>query len=226
MALEARRVRAVCFDVDGTLRDTDDQFVQRLSRLVQPAAFLLPGHDVRTSTRRMVMWIENPGSYLMGLSDRLNLDLYLARLSDGFHSRKETRDLRRFWIIEGVKEMLRRLYGQYPLAIVSARSERSTLDFLEQFELTRFFQAIATGQTCRHTKPYPDPVLWAAGQMGVPASACLMVGDTTADIRAGKAAGAQTVGVLCGFGEQRELEKAGADMILPRTPDLQELLPI
>ncbi|MPN00756.1 Phosphoglycolate phosphatase [bioreactor metagenome] len=56
--------------------------------------------------------------------------------------------------------------------------------------------------------------------MQVPAQNCLMIGDTTVDILAGKAAGAQTVGVLCGFGEEGELRRAGADLIVK---DLKEL---
>ena len=51
-----------------------------------------------------------------------------------------------------------------------------------------------------------------------------MIGDTTVDMRAGKSAGAQIVGVLCGFGEEPELRKKGADMILKSTPELVELL--
>ena len=47
-----------------------------------------------------------------------------------------------------------------------------------------------------------------------------MVGDTAADIQSGKKAGAQTVGVLCGFGDRQELERAGADLILETTTDL------
>ena len=43
------------------------------------------------------------------------------------------------------------------------------------------------------------------------------------DIRAGKAAGSQTVGVLCGFGTERELRKAGADLILRNTGELLEI---
>ena len=54
--------------------------------------------------------------------------------------------------------------------------------------------------------------------------ACLMVGDTTVDIRAGRAAGAQTVGVLCGFGEADELRKHGADLILPFPSELVHVL--
>ena len=60
--------------------------------------------------------------------------------------------------------------------------------------------------------------------MGVPPEGVLMVGDTSIDIRAGKAAGAQTVGVLCGFGQKAELRRAGADLILSTTPDLLPLL--
>jgi phosphoglycolate phosphatase len=56
--------------------------------------------------------------------------------------------------------------------------------------------------------------------MGVQPENCLMIGDTTMDILAGKRAGAQTVGVLCGFGERPELEKSGADLILENTSDL------
>ena len=51
-----------------------------------------------------------------------------------------------------------------------------------------------------------------------------MIGDTTVDILAGKRAGAQTVGVLCGFGTQRELVKAGADVVLNNLEELHALL--
>ena len=50
-----------------------------------------------------------------------------------------------------------------------------------------------------------------------------MIGDTTVDMRAGKAAGAQTLGVLCGFGEEAELRQLGADFILKSTSDLPQL---
>jgi phosphoglycolate phosphatase len=52
-----------------------------------------------------------------------------------------------------------------------------------------------------------------------------MVGDTSVDIRAGKKAGAQTVGVLCGFGMEDELRKCGADLILSNTADLVQVIP-
>jgi len=43
-------------------------------------------------------------------------------------------------------------------------------------------------------------------------------------MRAGKAADAQTVGVLCGFGEEDELLKMGADLILNSTSELADAI--
>jgi len=53
-----------------------------------------------------------------------------------------------------------------------------------------------------------------------------MVGDTTVDILSGKRAGMQTVAVLCGFGKEKELQKAGADLILKTTADLPQIFQI
>ncbi|MCJ7724176.1 MAG: HAD family hydrolase [Anaerolineales bacterium] len=223
MPLDIHRIHALCFDVDGTLSDTDDLFVQKTSSLFKPVKYLFRDHDYRRAARRFIMWIEAPGNALMSLPDILGLDDEVLALVE-WMNRHRTRPMKHFLLIPGVQEMLQRLHGHYPMAVVSARDERSTRMFLDQFELTPLFQVIVSALTARHTKPYPDPVFFAADAMGVPPESCLMVGDTTVDIRAGKAAGAQTVAVLCGFGEEAEFSRNGADMILPSTADLNIIL--
>ncbi len=223
MALDLARIRALCFDVDGTLSDTDDAMVARLARWLAPVRFLFPHREPQQLARRLIMASETPANFLVSLPDRLGLDDELFGLADWLA--RFSKQPKHFFLVPGVREMLVALAPRYPMAIVSARDERTTRQFLEQFDLTPFFHCVATATTCRHTKPYPDPILWAASQMGVPPAACLMIGDTTVDIRAGKAAGAQTVGVLCGFGERAELERVGADWILETTADLLSLLP-
>lgn len=224
MPLDIARIRALCFDVDGTLSDTDDQFVLRLVKILRPGSFLFPNRDPRPFARWAVMRTETPGNFVFALTDSLRIDGYLHHLGDLIYRAGLGHSPRPFLLIPGILEMLECLRGHYPMAIVSARGERSTLAFLEQFGLARYFDHIATAQTCRFTKPYPDPVLWAAQRMNVAPEACLMIGDTTVDIRTGKAAGAQTVGVLCGFGEREELKRCGADLVLEHTPDLVDLL--
>jgi phosphoglycolate phosphatase-like HAD superfamily hydrolase len=167
---------------------------------------------------------ESPGNFLFGIPDRLGFDDKLVALADWVYRLGLRNIPQPFSLVPGVYEALEMLKNRYPLAIVSVRGARSTGLFLEQFNLVSYFKCVVTSQSCKHTKPYPDPILFAANQMGVPAQSCLMVGDTTIDMRAGKAAGAQAAGVLCGFGEEDELLRAGADIILTSTAHLPQLL--
>ncbi len=224
MPLDVSLVQAVCFDVDGTLRDTDDQWVERLAQLLRPMAVFLGRRDARKFARKLVMSMEDPGNLAYHLADRLGIDNLAAKILRPWGKRRSRSSHKIHPMIPGTQEALSKLHRRYPLAIVSARDESETCAFLDAHQLTPLFQIIVAGQTCRHTKPYPDPVLWAAQQMNLPPSACLMVGDTTVDIRAGKTAGAQTVGVLCGFGEEAELRRAGADLILNSTSELLDYL--
>jgi N-acetyl-D-muramate 6-phosphate phosphatase len=223
MPLHVSRIQAICFDVDGTLSDTDDVMVAELAQLLYPFNFLFPGKDLIKVARSIVMETEGTANFLVGLPDRIGLDDEIFALKDWL-VRLSKKKVKPFQIIPGVKEMLAALSQRYPLAVVSARDTTSTMEFLNQFDLVSNFRVIATDQTCKHTKPYPDPILWAAEKMGAAPENCLMVGDTTIDIRAGKAAGTQTIGVLCGFGEEDELRLLEADMILATTPELTQVL--
>ncbi len=220
MPLDLARVRAICFDVDGTLSDTDDQWIAAFEQRMARLRGLFPRGEVRSFARWAIMCAETPANLLYHLLDRANLDDEVGRLYSYLSQRKVGRQPANFWLVQGMQDALRQLHECYPLSVVSARDRAGTLAFLEQFELAGLFNSVATALTCQHTKPFPDPVLWAAAQMGVPPANCLMVGDTPVDIRAGKAAGAQTVGVLCGFGTEAELRRAGADLILPHTAAL------
>jgi phosphoglycolate phosphatase-like HAD superfamily hydrolase len=223
MPLDLSRIQALCFDVDGTLNDTDDQFIEQAKPFFKAIRFLLPKQDYERAARRAVMWAEAPGNMLIGVPDRFGFDDKLAKLVSWLSQTHKAR-IRHFRPILGVKEMLVGLHAHYPMSVVSARDEASTREFLRHTGIDKYFTCVAGALTVKHTKPYPDPIYWAAQQMGVPSGNCLMIGDTTVDIRAGKAAGAQTVGVLCGFGEEIELRRQGADEILEATPKLTDIL--
>ncbi|HSB65577.1 MAG TPA: HAD family hydrolase [Anaerolineales bacterium] len=224
MPIDLSRIRAICFDLDGTLSDTDDQFVLRLVKILTPLRFGTLGCDIHRLARKIVMTTEGPGNWVYSFADRLGLDGMVVTVGDWLYEIGIGKSPSPFQLVGGSKELLEKLKGRYPLSLISARGEKSTFRFLRQFELFPYFQAIATGQTCIHTKPYADPIIWAAQKMEVPVGSCLMVGDTVVDIQCGKNAGAQTIGVLCGFGERKELERAGADHILENTLELIDLL--
>ena len=218
MPLDITRIKALCFDVDGTLSDTDDYYAQKLVPFLPPFLF----RDPVQTARRIIMWVESPGNALLGFADRIGIDDEMVAFIDWLNRHRKS-PLKKYLIVPGVEEMFKQIQGRYPMSVVSARDEKSTMRFLTQFDLCQYFDAIITGLSAPHTKPYPDPIFLAAEKMGVQPQECLMIGDTTVDMRAGKAAGAQTVGVLCGFGTEPELRQLGADLILKSTGDLAAL---
>lgn len=223
MPLDLGRIRGLCFDVDGTISDTDDAWVERITRRITPLEKLTKPGQARRFARWLVMFTESPMNAVYYTMDALSIDDNMARLFDR-HARKKGVRGSRFILMDGARELLDTAQTRYPLSVVSARDAFTTGHFLQQFSLQDHFIAVVTSQTCAHTKPFADPVLYAAERMQVPPEACLMIGDTTVDILAGRRAGAQTVGLLCGFGTELELKRAGADLVLHDLHELYALL--
>jgi phosphoglycolate phosphatase-like HAD superfamily hydrolase len=82
MPLDIPRIRALCFDVDGTLSDTDDLYVRKLADFLRPIHFLLPGGDTRMLARKMVMVTETPATLFFGIPDRLGLGKGVSKIGD------------------------------------------------------------------------------------------------------------------------------------------------
>ena len=235
MDLDLSRVHALCFDVDGTIADTDDHLVTRIAAMFD-AVPLVSGRRAERLARQIVMGAETPVSKAYGLLDRLGLDVPVSRLRerlrtvrDRGNDQAQTRNLEAVDevphdMMAGVQEMLVTLAALYPMSTISTGSAPRIERFLQHFGVRQHFAAVVGAQTTRRMKPHPEPLLHAAKAMGVDPSACLMIGDTTVDIRTGIAAGAQTIGVLCGFGIEDELRAAGAGLILRTTSDLLAVL--
>jgi N-acetyl-D-muramate 6-phosphate phosphatase len=224
MPLNTSIIRAICFDVDGTLSDTDELYLQKVMPFVKPFHWITPKKEASFLARRLIMNLETPGNNLYYLLDRMGLDAFAGKIYNMINRAVLHPQSKKYLMVPGTNQVLEALAKKFPMAVVSAGPRSGTLGFLQAFSLGSYFKAVATSQTCEYTKPYPHPVIWAAAKMGVEPQHCLMVGDTVMDIRAGKAAGAQTVGVLCGFGEEAELRKAGADLVLNSPLDLIEHL--
>jgi HAD superfamily hydrolase (TIGR01509 family) len=215
---DPRRVGALLFDLDGTLADTDDAYIQRLARRLRPFSFLFyPQRDPVPFLRWALNLAESPLNFLMTLPDRLGLDLRLEGVVNRF---RRERAAGHFLLIEGVRPMLERLSQRYPLALVTSRNEAAAEAFLDQFELRPYFRSLVTAFSAPRIKPHPAPVSLAAQELGMRVENCVMVGDTTVDMVAGRRAGAQAIGVLCGFGEKDELIRSGANLILASTADV------
>ena len=88
------------------------------------------------------------------------------------------------------------------------------------------FEAIITSDDVEKRKPAPDPLVTCAQQLDIKPGNCVYVGDTTTDIKAGKAAGMRTIGVLTGFDEYETLEKESPDAIVESVRYLLEVIDV
>ena len=220
-----RNVRAILFDLDGTLLDTDDVWVERWAQRLDRVPLLSKLYDGTRLARRLVMAMESPVNALITVLDILGLDERFFRLGEWVRLVSGQRKPAQYLAVDGTVALIRELSQQYDLAIVTTRNRADTLHYLEQFGLVECFRAIVTRQDVRRLKPHPEPVRTAADQMGYALEQCIIIGDTTVDVQAGKRAGAMTISVLCGFGEYPELKRLQPDLILETTALLNESLP-
>ncbi len=217
-------IDAILFDLDGTLIETDDDAVETLARRLAPIQRLLPGRDPKRAARHILMGLEGPANSFLTVLDRLGLDDNLMAVADRVGQLRGLSTPANFRPVEGTRDLLQDLSYRYHLGIVTTRSRLQAEAFLEQQGLTDLFQVVTGREDTFRIKPHPSPVCHAAEQLGVPVERCLMVGDTQVDMWAARAAGARAVGVLCGFGSENELERAGANLVVKTTAQLRDWL--
>lgn len=203
-------VRAVLFDLDGTLVDSAPDLAGATNEMLLarglpalPVDYLRP--MVGAGARGM-----------MGLAFQCTpQDPRFEALKAEFFDRYELRLLQQTQAFAGVPELLDALEADgLAWGIVTNKSERFALPLTAGLGLAVRAAAVIGGDTTPHTKPHPAPLLEAARRAGVAPEHCVYVGDDHRDILAGRAAGMQTVAVSWGYlGQGEAIEDWGADLI-------------
>src|SRR5688572_24471532 len=160
------------------------------------------------------MATESPVNAAFTLLDFIGLDTLVVRLMIKLQGSGHLSDLP---AVPNIDKSIKRLAKRYQLGVVSTRSVGEAKLFISALGVSDEFKVYAGRDSTWRIKPHAEPVLFAARGLEVDPQQCLMVGDTTVDIKAGRRAGAWTCGVLCGYGERRELEQSGAHFILDNT---------
>lgn len=215
-AIPWKTIHAWYFDLDGTLMDTDDQAVESLAQRLR----FLGAARAQRLARRLVMMGETPMNDFITVLDVVGLDAVLFAVRKLLSGPIQPT----FRVVAGVQPLLEALSHHATLAVVTTRSQSAAAAFLKQHALESYFQLLVTQETTWRLKPHPQPLLYASEQLDVATEQCVMVGDTPVDILAARRAGAWAVGVLCGFGEEDELWRSGAHIVLPSTADLLQII--
>ncbi|HNU77111.1 MAG TPA: HAD hydrolase-like protein, partial [Prolixibacteraceae bacterium] len=127
MKLIKETIEAVLFDLDGTLMETDDEMVRKLT--VFFSWFRL--RDPERLSRRIVMKAETPVNGLISFFDRLGMDhAVLALFGTNKPGKRRVRSSHP--MMEGVGEMLGLLKEKFRLGLVTTNSTADTVHFLEE----------------------------------------------------------------------------------------------
>src|SRR5437667_13125 len=125
--------------------------------------------------------------------------------------------------IPGSIELLHDLHAR-GLRLGIATSSGRALPFLDRWGVRRLFSGIVGREDVETRKPHPEPVLKCLGHLGLDPHEVAYIGDSPIDIRAGKAAGSYTVGVLTGTSPRDVLHVEGPDHILESVAGLCKIL--
>ena len=213
-------IKACIFDLDGTLAYTLDSMA-------------VVGNEVVRKYGLKPMPIENYRYYCGNGADMLVKRLLVDAGDPELLHYEEARALYRkefdkdpFYKIQhypGMPETLKKLkeHGM-KLAVCSNKPHPAAVKVIAQLFDGEFDMVVGQSEAIRR-KPAPDGPLMVAEKFGVKPEECMYVGDTSTDMKTGKAAGMYTVGALWGFRDRKELIENGADLVAEKPTDLVKI---
>ncbi|MEF7617226.1 phosphoglycolate phosphatase [Aquincola sp. MAHUQ-54] len=206
-------VRAVLFDLDGTLIDSAPDLAGTANTLRERRGLPpLPYERLRplvgSGARGML-------GAAFGVAPG---DATFDDLRDEFLAAYEQGLLHRTVVFEGMQAVLDGIEAAgLRWGIVTNKAERFTLPVVRGLGLHGRAGAVVCGDTTPHAKPHPEPLLEAARRMLVAPADCVYVGDDLRDVQAGRSAGMGTLAAAWGYlGQGEAIDAWGADVLLDR----------
>lgn len=187
-------LRAVLFDLDGTLADTAPDMALTVNRMrkargLSPVPIEAVRPHVSRGARGMIgaafsVTPDDPGFQAMR-------EEFLALYAENLCVDTQ--------LFEGMDVLLDNLEERgIAWGVVTNKFERLARPVLAGLGLTKRAAIIVGGDTCPRPKPFPDPLLHAAASMGIAPAATLYVGDDERDVQAARAAGMPVI--VAGYG--------------------------
>ena len=129
-------------------------------------------------------------------------------------------------LMPNVSATLQILSGKAKLALITMRHcpNQVIIKELDYFGIAKYFTHIVTAMDTAKPKPSPEALIQCVEKLDLEMCDCIIAGDSVNDVRAGKAAGAQTVALLSGLFLRDELAKECPDLILPDVNLLPEFI--
>jgi phosphoglycolate phosphatase len=209
----------VLFDLDGTLVDSVPDLAQAIDRMLAALEREPAG------VTRVRDWVGNGAPTLVRRALHGELDISDASLPVGCFEQAYELFLQFYGestaalsvLYPGVIECLDGLRARaIPLGIATNKPMRFTTEMLQGLGLAGYFDVVLGGDSLPTCKPDPAMLLSAIEQCGATPATTLMVGDSSNDIRAARAAGCKVVGVPYGYNHGAPIEASAPDLIVAR----------
>jgi HAD superfamily hydrolase (TIGR01509 family) len=208
-------LKAVIFDLDGTLIDTIPFYFSTVDAVMERL-------QMPPVSREAIAEAAKDGKFEWGrilpYATEKHLEEWTARATAIVREIAPALFRDKIAIFAGVDSLLKAIARQGVKMGIATSTPRIHLDskvlVLKKAGLDGLFHTVIAADDVLLNKPAPDPLLACAAKMGVVAADCLYIGDMRLDIRAGRAAGMTTVGVLTGFDDYPSLESENPHLIV------------
>ena len=213
-------IKACIFDLDGTLADTLESMAYVTNEIMQK-------YGLKTLPTDNFRYYSGEGAdMLMQRALKDAGDKELIHYEEGRRLYREMFAADPMYKVvpyEGMPETLKELKKRgIRLAVCSNKPHPAAVKVIAQLYGDDFDMVLGQSDAIRR-KPAPDGPLMIAGKFGVRPEECMYVGDTSTDMKTGKAAGMFTVGALWGFRDREELNANGADLVAEHPTDLVKI---
>lgn len=208
--------KAILFDLDGTLTDSGEGIINCASLALRHYGIPVPDRE------KMRVFVGPPlrdTFFKFGVpEDKLDeaVEIYRSRyIPIGKFENTP---------YPGIYDLLARLKAEgHKLYVATSKPEQMSMDILNKFELTPYFDLLA-GATLDGSRDHKaDVIAYLLQQTGSDMEA-IMVGDTVYDVVGAAAHGIPTIGVSWGYGSIEEMKNAGAKAIAYTMEELHDLL--
>ncbi len=217
------RVKAVMFDLDGTLLDTAPEIASAANQTL--ADLNLP----ELPKEQVINYIGEGAQVLIKrfLTGRLNTEpdvglfeqaqhLFFAHYANNVtHSRPFD------GVLEGLQTVWRR---GFKLACVTNKPEKFSLPLLVQTGLADFFDCVVSGDSLEKKKPHPMQLHHICKKLDVPEYEAMLVGDSNTDIEAAHAAGCFIITVPYGYNQGKLIDTSRVDETINDLTELSNLI--
>ena len=219
------KVDAVVFDLDGTLIDTLDIYFRILNIALERLGFQPVAKEIVVDAAREgeFEWSRVlPG----GLGSKMDDTVAQVReIIEGLYKKALHEEAE---LIPGASEILKKISAMgLKMALVTSTPWeylQIKLKPLRKAGVADLFDVVITSDDVLRKKPAPEPLITCGKRLGVPMERAVYVGDSRVDIRAGKAAGMQTAGVLTGMEDRESLGREDPDVIIDNVTGLRSLI--